>query len=731
MGLLDFLSKRPSVDTTSQQKSQATSPHARGIIASRENGTRTPDPSQRLLKPRLVGVTEGRPTTNPKESDSPKPLFQLKTTGRSPKESIAGLSLSSIPKYGDGERPQSRSTTDRLTPLTPNFSLSHRRSSAAFVDILDAQGEFKPYDFRSRLQASGSREYGEDVADRNIQPAVTGSPLPRRPRGSASTASSSTNNRTVPPIPDHYRDQPSPRIERIVRPSSRQTLGSRPVSRGKLSPAREDFDIATGAHERRLQSKSSYGQISISGSRASTPQQAPRTAEGRYVRDEDNAFSPELRSAPPPGVPRYKPRQYSLPSGKLLSGTLPGSVRSAREQLNSPLVPPNSDRSMQLYQQRAKTPTSPNQLHSFRHRVENDWSRFNRYAGDHLQPNTSAWDDTIEAPSEYAPSFTFNSSGNLQLERTERQPPSIRTFGKRGSISSFAQSDYSSPQLAGSRSIRTADTSIDIPHNSLFNETAFVGASSRNLRSRAGDSSVAFDYNSKEDDSGAESIFISPATPSEEQPSFNPLSPNHRHGGLSVSSYDATTISDSDADSFRDKHRPTGRDGEALLSRDQGFGDDGKSLPGLFNETGSLATPKWPDMPLTPTDVSEMGDDEASVVGVPTALQKSRQNTSKPFTQRERLLALGYDYESDSDTESSLRPDEFPEERALKLLSTLIKNSTAGGPDGKSGQDLDMKTIAKLRKEIKRRRLRDASSSRRGSKLSSQENSEVDAITTK
>ncbi|KAL7910501.1 hypothetical protein GGI35DRAFT_368420 [Trichoderma velutinum] len=731
MGLLDFLSKRPSVDATSQQKSQAPSPHARGIIASRENGTRTPDPSQRLLKPRLVGVTDGRPRTNSKDSEVPQPQFPLKTTGRSPKESIAGLSLSSVPKYDDRERPQSRSTMERLTPLTPNFSLPRRRSSA-FVDILDAQGEFKPYDFRSRLQASGSREYGEDVADRNIQPAVTGTTPPHRPRGSASTASSSRNVFAVPPIPDLYRDLPSPRIEHSIRPSSRQTLNSRPMSRGKLSPAREDFDAAKtfDIQGHRLQSKSSYGQISISGSRASTPQQAPRTADGRYMRDEGSAFSSELRSASPPGVPRYKPRQYSLPSGKMLSGTLPGSVRSAREHLNSP-VPPHPDRSKQLYQQRAKTPTSPNQLHSFRHRVENDWSRFNRHAGDQLPPTASTWDDAIESASEYAPSFTFGASGNVQFESTERQPPSIRTFGKRGSVSSFVQSEYSSHQLTGGRSIRTADTSIDIPHNSLFNDMAFFGGSSHNLRSRAGDSPVAPDFTGKEDDSGGESIFISPATPLEEQPSFNPLSPTHRHGGLSVSSYDATSISDSDADSFRGKQRHTGRDGEALLFRNQGYGDDGKSLPGLFDETGSLATPKWPEMPMTPTDVSEMGDDEASIVGVPPAVQKARQNTSKPFTQRERLLALGYDYDSDSDTESSLRSDEIPEERALKLLSTLIKNSTAKGPDGKSPPQLDMKTIAKLRKEIKRRKLLEPSSSRRGSRLSSQENSEVDAATTK
>ncbi|RFU77079.1 hypothetical protein TARUN_5163 [Trichoderma arundinaceum] len=770
MGFLDFLNKRPSVDTTAEQKSKPASIQARGlslltsadinkqpcryltapigVIASRENGTRTPDPSQRLIKPRLVGISDGRPQTNPKDSEGVSPQLQFKATGRNPKESIAGLTISKIQKNGDGERPKSRNDVDRLTPLTPNFPPQRRRSSA-FVDILDAQGEFKPYDFRSRIQASGTRDYGEDVADRNMVESLPSprtrafhyplaSPaLPLRPRGSASTASSYRHMYPVPPIPDRSRDNSLPRIEPSGRPSSQQaSIRSRPRSRGRRSPAVENFDKSMGfdaddLHDYRPQSKSSYGQISVTGSRASTPQQAPKTADGRYMQDESGSLYTELRSASPPGVPRYKPRQHSLPTGKFLSKPLPGSVRSARENLNNSLLPHHSDRSMQLYQQRCKTPTSPNQLHSFRHRVENDWSRFNRYAGEHLQPAPSVWDDASSSRSDYAPSFSFGSTGNLQIDNTERQP-SIRTFGRRGSISSFVQSDYSSQQLTGRRSIRTADTSIDIPHNSLFHEMTFLGGSSRNLRSRGGDSYVAPDCVGPDDDSGGESIFISPATPSEEQPDFNPLSPTHRHGGLSVSSsYDATTISDSDADSFRDKQRQTGRDGEALLYRDQGFGDDGKSLPGLFNSPGSLSTPNWPDAPITPTGISEMGDDESSVVGLALTLPKPRHNPTRPFTQRERLLALGYDYDSDSDAEASVDSEELPEERALKLLNTLIRNRASADSESKGGQHLDVKTIAKLRKEIKRRKLLDLSSSRPGSKFSSRENSEADTAVTK
>ncbi|KAH6605435.1 hypothetical protein Trco_007142 [Trichoderma cornu-damae] len=609
--------------------------------------------------------------------------------------------------------------------MTLNFPPPRRRSSA-FVDILDAQGEFKPYDFRSRIQASGTREYGEDVADRNM---VESLPSPRahafHSRGSVSTAGSSKHAHTVPLMSDRSRDNSLPSIE----------SSGRPRSGGRVGSAVESFDKSMGfgahdPHDHRPRPKRSCGQISVTGSRASTPQQAPKTADGRYMRDENDSLYTALRSASPPGVPRYKPRQYSLPSGQFPSRPVPGSVRSARETLNSSRLPPRSARSVKLCQQRCKTPTSPNQLRSLRHRAENDWSRFNRYAGERPQPAASTWDDATSSPPEYAQSFSFDNTGTLQMDNAGRQP-SVRTFGRRGSVSSFAPSDYSSQQLTGGRSIRTADTSIDIPHNALFHEMAFVGGSSRGIRSRGDDSCVPPDYVGVEEDSCGESVFISPATPSVERPSFNALSPNHRHGGLSVSSCEATSISDSDADSFLDKQRRTGRDDEALLFSAQGFGNDGQSLPGLFNGPGSLSTPKWPDMPIASTDLSELDDDEASIVGLALTLSKTRKNSTRPFTQRERLLALGYDYDSDSDTEASVDSDELPEERALKLLSTLIKGSESTASGSEEGQQLDIQTIAKLRREIKRRKLLDSSSSRRGSKFSSKENSEAELAATK
>lgn len=138
-------------------------------------------------------------------------------------------------------------------------------------------------------------------------------------------------------------------------------------------------------------------------------------------------------------------------------------------------------------------------------------------------------------------------------------------------------------------------------------------------------------------------------------------------------------------------------------------------------------------MPATPTDVSEMGDDESSVIGLAVTSPEPRQTSPRPFTQRERLLALGYEYDSDSDMESSLDSDEVPEDRTLQLLSALVRGrrtSAASGSQSTKGSPADMKAIAKLRKDIKRRQRLDASPAGRRSQSSSGKSDEVNTTTT-
>ncbi len=63
---------------------------------------------------------------------------------------------------------QRASGPSRMTFAHQRATSMKVESTKAFVDLLDAQSEIRPADFRTRVQATGARDYGEDVADRNI-----------------------------------------------------------------------------------------------------------------------------------------------------------------------------------------------------------------------------------------------------------------------------------------------------------------------------------------------------------------------------------------------------------------------------------------------------------------------------------------------------------------------------------------------------------------------------------
>ncbi|KAK1593900.1 uncharacterized protein LY79DRAFT_513714 [Colletotrichum navitas] len=72
--------------------------------------------------------------------------------------------LSAVPFEGDLFQPPS-------APFSHSRHMSMQSTGTAargFIDLLDAQSEIKPSGFQNRVKASGARDYGEDVADRNI-----------------------------------------------------------------------------------------------------------------------------------------------------------------------------------------------------------------------------------------------------------------------------------------------------------------------------------------------------------------------------------------------------------------------------------------------------------------------------------------------------------------------------------------------------------------------------------
>ncbi|KAB5572444.1 hypothetical protein GE09DRAFT_669831 [Coniochaeta sp. 2T2.1] len=91
------------------------------------------------------------------------------STSKSERQSLrAGYASSSgnrtssiVSSQPDGSQPRPYTAHQQTNPAPSVIGMGYK-------DLLDAQSELKSLDFRSRIKASGARDYGEDVADRNI-----------------------------------------------------------------------------------------------------------------------------------------------------------------------------------------------------------------------------------------------------------------------------------------------------------------------------------------------------------------------------------------------------------------------------------------------------------------------------------------------------------------------------------------------------------------------------------
>lgn len=216
MGLLSFLSRKSSPDglqhdtgiiTQSYQNTTALFPPVRGEYPIGGNGKR---PLESLMQYHAFGQSQLRlDISSPAEEPAPAPVVPtfrddiVERPGTAPNgRSLAGNQPNTSKtrlrrSYLSGQPPLSSSKseqgslraayppghlqwTDHVRSLPPVEAYRHpviarqrsnpslRASGRGFKDILDARSELKPLDFKSRIKASGARDYGEDVADRNI-----------------------------------------------------------------------------------------------------------------------------------------------------------------------------------------------------------------------------------------------------------------------------------------------------------------------------------------------------------------------------------------------------------------------------------------------------------------------------------------------------------------------------------------------------------------------------------
>ncbi|RYP67144.1 hypothetical protein DL770_008682 [Monosporascus sp. CRB-9-2] len=202
MGLLSFLlRKSPSTNDTrgldalkpqAYEATVAANPPILGTFPVAGNGVNGREEFQRahssinqplpkLSAPRLL-VPRLRSRARPRTAPSEQPPGGTSQSGT---DSQAGAGLRELPAKRQAPpsklAPEVRATsaTDRhhtLSPLslafardrTPSLFSSGSANSKGFVDLLDAQSAIRPSDFYGRVKAAGAKDYGEDVASRNI-----------------------------------------------------------------------------------------------------------------------------------------------------------------------------------------------------------------------------------------------------------------------------------------------------------------------------------------------------------------------------------------------------------------------------------------------------------------------------------------------------------------------------------------------------------------------------------
>ncbi|KAM3487321.1 hypothetical protein MY3957_009391 [Beauveria namnaoensis] len=204
----------------------------------------------------------------------------------------------SLASSGSGRR-QSAITYSDLALRRSSLPLESRAAAASrYVDLLDAQGQLGSSDFKARLQASGSRDYGEDVAERNIgqNGLLLGSPAVQQ---FYAAQSSQTSPRR--PTTSRYRKYAQkqvileqPDMEAAFRPSSRAssvyTARSLPIARTRVTPI---YDSPIYTEPRRASLASHYTASSMG---------LPKLQEGSIREEMDSGESDDAA----PSIPRFR-----------------------------------------------------------------------------------------------------------------------------------------------------------------------------------------------------------------------------------------------------------------------------------------------------------------------------------------------------------------------------------------------------------------------------------------
>ncbi|KAH8707870.1 hypothetical protein HC256_010032 [Beauveria bassiana] len=543
----------------------------------------------------------------------------------------------SLFSLGSGRR-QSAITYSDLGLRRGSLPLESCAAAASrYVDLLDAQGQLGSSDFKARLQASGSRDYGEDVAERNIgqNGLLLGSPAVQQ---FYAAQSSQTSPRR--PTTSRYRRYAQkqvileqPEMEAAFRPSSRAssvyTARSLPIARTRVTPI---YDSPIYTEPRRASLASHYTASSMG---------LPKLQEGSIREEMDSGESDDAA----PSIPRFR-RSESAADSNAAQQHRPASalgwVSRARQSVEM----------LSAYDM-----GEPIWKESVDHMFQDDGaSRRPATRNQKSGPATQQQNLSVENMIRWRRTFgeVDDEVDPKSVAATERATES-RTSQRQWSIASTEpteRSDASSVYCPRPASRATANTSVDL----------------RSLMEL--------------DDSGC---------------------------GCKAASHDAVVVVDDDVDACsmttdgsnidafieKRKQRTTPED-QALLFKEGGFFNTGGALPGLFDPSSSSSSDGVTPLAETPAAGQQVMAVAASSdskrdssltlrADAPTTTHNTARSVSSPIVcggsettesapedcrcssvttpepvggltvpqiylnQRQRLLALGFDYDTDEE----------------------------------------------------------------------------------
>ncbi|KAK1989301.1 hypothetical protein LZ30DRAFT_233952 [Colletotrichum cereale] len=576
-------------------------------------------------------------------------------------------------------------------------------TARGFVDLLDAQSEIKPSGFQSRVKASGARDYGEDVADRNIGENGVDLASERVQAFYATNASSRAQRRETFISPGRRESMDNEGRTKSLTTSIGQVPFRTNIFNPESSLSREPImeSVAESARVKRRQSLGAYipttpssfvpagplnshpTMLCASASRIATRQQKRSSTLGREAPLDilsmlstsgggpaDSSLSPKASQKPPYLIKH----NYSLPVQQRPKTSGHSCVESYQA-----VRPPSCGGSVASSTFSSPTQKPPSRRHSlFPRGATARHTEWPRNAKLDEPSGTRGWAGRVEvesfADSAYvakpAPSPHVMRSGRLWLEDPEdshqspKSPMSLygkatqeelfehaplrRSSSHRWSMSSATSIMSSTSSFLRTHSRHTTTSSIDLAtttkndsHTSLHNETGDFTSFCTAL----------------------ESALSSPLDLANSRADFN------------IDDY-LSSDDDVDADSFittrvRESTHIGGNEEELLFS-DNGYGQQGLQLPGLFDSMSTITDPSttspehsrkrqslsnlnrfvrrpssdpWAEAPITPVEEEEeegeKDEDNDSLYDMPikSDLALGRRGTR-------RISALGTMYQS-------------------------------------------------------------------------------------